>query len=1398
MPTDSLVDFFEALCRHRLLAPDQLDEVTRTLRPKFPDARALARELVKRDWLTPYQANQLFLGRGQNLVLGPYVLLERLGMGGLGQVFKAKDDRGQLWAVKVVDTSSRPESAGYLRREAELARRVAHANLLQVIDYGEQPPYAYLVMELASGISLAQELAGARQLPIRDAVDIAVGVLEALEAIHARGFVHRDVKPSNILVSRPADGAATSPGRRRLIVKLLDLALMRAIEPSRSAEDEESGGIVGTPAYVAPEQLGAPGRMDGRADLYGLGCTLFQALCGRLPFAGTDMQQLFSQHLHAPRPDPREFRPGVSEALARVVVRLMAVNPDDRFPSAREAIAALRDVSPETLTGDIRAPAPEPPTADEGLLAAPAAPALGAPRAGRSLLQNLRQAVSGVWSALTGRRRGAGRRPGLPPPPTAEAPAAEYAPLAPGKPISTASQAPAEAAPTSPPPLTAPGARLEQFQLLQQVDEDYAWTLYHALDTALDAEVMLEVLKPQHRGEPEIVERFRRRARAGAVVDHPNVHKVFALHHGDEACFCVLEPLRGRTLAERLAAERPLPLPEALAVAEQILLGLHAVHARGLVHRDLKPANVFLKDLPAAPPPDGTADPPAWSRPWALKLTGFELVRETAADVVITHHGTTMGTPAFMAPEQALGQPADARADLYALGCILFEMVCGRPPYQGSTFAILAQLTEGEVPDPAAFRPDLPVALRDFIRRLLARRPDDRYPGAAEALHALEQARAALRRPAPAEAPAEDTAVTAAARPARRLHHLLRLDDRAFSAEMVVTHYPAPVALAYRRFYREAEPRARLERLFFAVEAGLRYLVTLGLADLLQCLTGDSQDNLALPRHGAFDFLRRHQPMQLGLWLTALRETARELAGQPGRLIPELPEVCAPGGRLEREVLQRLVESRNQVTHRQGSVPVTADECRELGRDARPVLEEFLEAVRFVCAYPLGFVQAGLVLDQQAEGKHGYYLHSCMGADVESTAEAYHVETPTALREGTPFVAAGDGTRLLYLWPFLCQQASPLSGRHTLYAFEDIPDRGRGYLTQTRSAALDTREEWRQALRREPAAGHGWMLGTLRELRALSAVPADLEVHLKLMPWRGGALTGVKLGGVQLLAPVGRGGFGTIYAAATPAGQKVAVKVLESASVSPRQQQRFRAEFARLKSVGEGLAGLAEPPGIIRCFESNVLMLDGRVYPWYSMEFALGGDLGGRIEERRGRQVGRAAWADPEGRRQVVHEFRQVAAAVAYLHDRHIIHRDLKPSNVLILEDGRLCLSDFGLAKHLGSADPGAARGPMTSSGAVLGTRCYMAPEQEKGQGVAEPADVYSLGVLLAELAVGERPPAGGASRGSALQSWRRLKQLPDGLRRFVLRLTDVDPGRRPANARAVQQEFEAVLAKDG
>jgi hypothetical protein len=611
----------------------------------------------------------------------------------------------------------------------------------------------------------------------------------------------------------------------------------------------------------------------------------------------------------------------------------------------------------------------------------------------------------------------------------------------------------------------------------------------------------------------------------------------------------------------------------------------------------------------------------------------------------------------------------------------------------------------------------------------------------------------------------------------------------------VVTRYPAPVALAYRRFCRQREPAARLRALFAALEATLRYLVTLGVCDLFRRLAEAGSPGASLPDHPAFDFLRRPRPLTLGARVEALRETARALASGPPGVVPELPAVCAPGGRLVGQDLARLVELRNAHAHDGGDLVATPEECQEAVREARPLLEEVLQQVRFVCDYPLGFAQRSR--GASPPGRHRYYLHACMGARVANTVEASAVEFPVALREHFPFVAARDGTRLMYLWPLLLERVAAHTERHTLYVFDDIPDKHGAFLARVRLAAIDVRDGWTLALRDQPAADHGWLLERLRELPAAVDVPPALRLAERLAPLSGGKLVGKTLGPNRLLAIAAVGGFSTVYAAEdTTTGRRVAVKVLESPEAQ-RHLARFHQEFERLRSAGAH-------PNVIRCYDWGDPIIGDREYPWFSMEFAAGGDLAGRIEERRAEHPDGPPWAEPALRAAAVREFAVVAAAVAHLHALGIVHRDIKPGNVLIMEDGELRLSDFGLVKDLNP--PGEAMmeqtimvAPRTSTGAVLGTRHYMAPEQERGGTVEAPADVYALGVLLAELATGQRPvPNSQIGAGSALAGYPSLAPLPEALKGFILRCTDARPECRPANARALLDEFERCVGALG
>jgi serine/threonine protein kinase len=408
-----------------------------------------------------------------------------------------------------------------------------------------------------------------------------------------------------------------------------------------------------------------------------------------------------------------------------------------------------------------------------------------------------------------------------------------------------------------------------------------------------------------------------------------------------------------------------------------------------------------------------------------------------------------------------------------------------------------------------------------------------------------------------------------------------------------------------------------------------------------------------------------------------------------------------------------------------------------------------------------------------------------MGAHLRGTAGAPVIETPLELKEGTPFVVSPDRSRLLSLWPLLAQRVSPLTGRPTLYVFEDIPDRKRSFLTGVHGAALDVREDWVQVLREEPASNHAWLLDRLRDLPSVRELPPELRLAARLLPPPGGRLVGETLGSNRLQAVVASGALGTVYAAEDAAGRQVAVKVIE-VPLGPGQAERFVQEFEQLKQ--------AQHPGIVRCYEGGIDLVGEREVPWYAMELALGGDLRSRLDERRAQAGGRAPWDDAALRAEVAEDFRAVAAAVAYLHGRNSIHRDIRPGHVLIMADGELRLSGFGLIKGL---DPPAtaAAAPYTSTGGVLGTPGYMAPEQERGEEVGKPADVYALGILLAELALGDRvEPDNPAGEGSALRSCRPLDHLPAGLRRFILRCTDMDPGRRWRDAGTALREFANLM----
>ncbi|WP_424213887.1 serine/threonine-protein kinase [Streptomyces sp. BI20] len=287
------------------------------------------------------------------LLDGRYRLDRRLGAGGMGEVWRATDTRlGREVAVKTISTqvAEDPRLEARFRKEARTAAGLAHPHIVTVHDHGEGTVGGrrtlYLVMELVRGRSLAAVLAkGPQSVP--DVVDWAVRICQALAAAHAAGVVHRDVKPANIMVHGPGETE----------VKICDFGIARLAEETGTGLTATGMGI-GTPAYMSPEQVRGERGIDGRSDLYSLGCVLYELLAGTPPFTGAAWS-VVHQHVNtAPRP-LRELRPELPRELSALVMELLAKEPARRPADAAATAERLRRV---LAPGTAERPAPTRPT----------------------------------------------------------------------------------------------------------------------------------------------------------------------------------------------------------------------------------------------------------------------------------------------------------------------------------------------------------------------------------------------------------------------------------------------------------------------------------------------------------------------------------------------------------------------------------------------------------------------------------------------------------------------------------------------------------------------------------------------------------------------------------------------------------------------------------------------------------------------------------------------------------------------------------------------------------------------------------------------------------------------------------------------------------------------------
>jgi serine/threonine-protein kinase len=318
------------------------------------DARLLARDLIQRDLLTPFQANQLLTGKGNDLVVGPYHLLERLGQGAAGQVFKARHQRlHRIMALKLIhaDRLTSPVAIARFHREIEVAASFAHPNVVRAYDADQAGTNYYFAMQYVPGTDLSHRVKQSGPLPIAEACDVIRQAALGLQHIHDHGMAHRDIKPSNLAIVEggPQTGSATDPACGSLVpgqVKILDLGLARLCEePSEEARRKPAltqlGAVMGTADYMAPEQGRDSRAADARSDLYSLGCTLYFALTGQPPFpGGTPLEKMMHHQLDEARP-VEALRPEVPPTLRGIVRKLMAKEPTERFQTAAEVATIL-------------------------------------------------------------------------------------------------------------------------------------------------------------------------------------------------------------------------------------------------------------------------------------------------------------------------------------------------------------------------------------------------------------------------------------------------------------------------------------------------------------------------------------------------------------------------------------------------------------------------------------------------------------------------------------------------------------------------------------------------------------------------------------------------------------------------------------------------------------------------------------------------------------------------------------------------------------------------------------------------------------------------------------------------------------------------------------------------
>jgi serine/threonine-protein kinase len=621
-------------------------------------------------------------------VLGRYRLLSMLARGGMGEVYLASttglEGAERPVVVKVIRREHATDPSFFARflDEARVQAQLQHSGVAQILDAAihESSGEPYVVVEYVEGRSLGEVRARARETGAQ--LDWAFAAAAALSVAEALAHVHERVDAAG----RPLAIVHRDLSPQNVMVafagelKLIDFGTARG---SNRKCHTVAGVVFAKPGYVAPEVANGDSG-DARVDLYALGIMLWELCAGRRFLQGDAAVHLAAVAKHELSPPPLASTLKAPLELDGIIAKLTAFDRDERYASAHTVAADLAKL----------------------LISAPAL--ASGERGVRARIAELMRTL--FPGELMRQRRDFSKR-------------------------MVAARALQRPAPPSARPVAAPvvthGDALfagTRYRIRRELGRGESGVVYEAEHIDLGRRVALKVLAAEHVGSEPHAARFRREARALSHLSNPSLVKLidFGVAEGGRP-YSVNELCDGETLEKLLAREKVSSWRDGLLFASKVLRTLSVVHEAGIVHRDIKPANLLIEH-------DGR-----------IRILDFGLAKTDLEDEAADSGAdmTLFGTPEYMAPEQAAWGRIDGRADLYALGCVLYEMLTGRLPFaETSALAILDAKTKGSPESLRERAPScaIPKSVDALVMRALARHPSVRFQSAAEMSAAIERA----------------------------------------------------------------------------------------------------------------------------------------------------------------------------------------------------------------------------------------------------------------------------------------------------------------------------------------------------------------------------------------------------------------------------------------------------------------------------------------------------------------------------------------------------------------------------------------------------------------------------------------------------------------------------------